>query len=310
VHGLLAILLALVAGFSLAVPETFPTWLNFQAITSAKAVVALLALAVMVPLATDEFDLSVGYALGLGHVLAIGFQVKAGLGWELACALVLLICTGVGVVNGLLVTLGRISSFIATLGTGTFLYGVGQWYTGGQQIFAPDYPQGFLLWSENALQIPVGLLVVLGLALLLWLGFEHLATGRFLYVIGANPRAADLTGISSWRYKLLAFAGAGLLTGVASVLLASQLRVGQSGVGPDFLLPAFAGALLGATSVRPGRVNVWGTLLAVAVLAVAVSGLQQLGAEFYVEPMFNGAMLVLAVGLAGYAERWRERRRA
>jgi ribose transport system permease protein len=94
------------------------------------------------------------------------------------------------------------------------------------------------------------------------------------------------------------------------VLLASQLRVGQSGVGPDFLLPAFAGALLAAASVRPGRVNVWGTLLAVAVLAVAVSGLQQLGAEFYVEPMFNGAMLVLAVGLAGYAERWRERRRA
>jgi len=287
------------------VPETFPTWLNFQAITSAKAVVALLALAVMVPLAAGEFDLSVGYLVGLGHVLAIGFQVKSGMGWEPACALVVLIGTGVGVANGLLVTVGRISSFIATLGTGTLLYGLGQWYTGGEQLFAPDYPAGFLLLSENLLQIPVGLLVVLGLAILLWLGFEYLATGRFLYVIGANPRAADLTGISTRRYKLLAFAGAGGLTGVAGVLLASQLRVGQSGVGPDFLLPAFAGALLGATSVRPGRVNVWGTLLAVAVLAVAVSGLQQLGAEFYVEPIFHGAMLVIAVGLAGYAERRR-----
>jgi ribose transport system permease protein len=224
--------------------------------------------------------------------------------------LVLLVCTGVGLLNGLLVTLGRISSFIATLGTGTCLYGIGQWYTGGEQIFAPDYPSGFLLWSENVAQVPMALLVVLVLAVLLWVVFERLATGRFLYVIGANPRAADLTGISSRRYKLLAFAAAGLLTGVASVLLASQLRVGQSGVGPDLLLPAFAGALLGATSVRPGRVNVWGTLLAVAVLAVAVSGLQQLGAEFYVEPMFNGAMLVVAVGLAGWAERRRERRRA
>jgi len=89
--------------------------------------------------------------------------------------------------------------------------------------------------------------------------------------------------------------------------LGSELRVGQSTVGADFLLPAFAGALLGATSVRPGRVNVWGTLLAVSVLAVAVSGLQQLGADFYVEPLFNGAMLVLAVGLAEYARRRRER---
>jgi ribose transport system permease protein len=90
-------------------------------------------------------------------------------------------------------------------------------------------------------------------------------------------------------------------------MLGSELRVGQSTVGADFLLPAFAGALLGASSVRPGRVNVWGTLLAVSVLAVAVSGLQHPGADFYVEPLFNGVMLVLAVGLAEYARRRRER---
>jgi ribose transport system permease protein len=83
-------------------------------------------------------------------------------------------------------------------------------------------------------------------------------------------------------------------------VFAAELRVGQSAVGPEYLLPAFAAVLFGATSVDPGRVNVWGTILAVLVLASAVSGLQQLGAEAYVEPLFNGGMLIFAVAIAAY----------
>jgi ribose transport system permease protein len=307
VHGLLVLLLALIGTFSLLRPETFPTAVNFQAITSARAVVALLALAVMIPLAANEFDLSVGYVVGLGHILAVGLQVRSYLPWQAASLLVVLAGAGVGALNGVLVTRFRISSFIATLGTGTFVYGVSQWYTGGEQIVGRKYPGGFLLLSENVGPVPFSLILVLAVAVVLWIAFEYMVQGRFLYVIGSNQRAADLTGIPSARYKVLAFVASGTLTGIAGVLLGSELRVGQSTVGADFLLPAFAGALLGATSVKPGRVNVWGTLLAVSVLAVAVSGLQQLGADFYVEPLFNGAMLVLAVGLAEYARRRRER---
>jgi ribose transport system permease protein len=220
---------------------------------------------------------------------------------------VVLAGAGVGALNGLLVTRFHISSFIATLGSGTFVYGLSQWYTGGEQIVGRKYPAGFLLLSENIGPAPFSLILVLIVAVVLWIAFEYTVQGRFLYVIGSNQRAADLTGIPSARYKILAFVASGTLTGVAGVMLGSELRVGQSTVGADFLLPAFAAALLGATSVKPGRVNVWGTLLAVSVLAVAVSGLQQMGADFYVEPLFNGAMLVLAVGLAEYARRRRER---
>jgi ribose transport system permease protein len=280
---------------------------NFQAITSARAVVALLALAVMIPLAANEFDLSVGYVVGLGHILAVGLQVRLQLPWQIAALLVVLAGAAVGAINGALVTRLRISSFIATLGVGTFVYGISQWYTGGEQIVGRKFPSGFLLLSENIGPVPVGLILVLAVAFALWITFEYMVPGRFLYVIGSNQRAADLTGIPTARYKFLAFVASGTLTGIAGVMLGSELRVGQSTVGADFLLPAFAGALLGATSVRPGRVNVWGTLLAVSVLAVAVSGLQHLGADFYVEPLFNGAMLVLAVGLAEYARRRRER---
>lgn len=307
VHGLLVLLIVLIGVFSLLRPDTFPTSVNFQAITSARAVVALLALAVMIPLAANEFDLSVGYVVGLGHILVVGLQIRLQLPWQIAALLVVLAGAGVGAINGVLVTRFRISSFIATLGIGTFVYGVSQWYTGGEQIVGRKFPAGFLLLSENIGPVPVGLILVVAVAFALWITFEYMVPGRFLYVIGSNQRAADLTGIPSARYKFLAFVASGTLTGIAGVMLGSELRVGQSTVGADFLLPAFAGALLGATSVRPGRVNVWGTLLAVSVLAVAVSGLQHLGADFYVEPLFNGAMLVLAVGLAEYARRQRER---
>ena len=310
VHGLLLLLVALIVTFSLLRPNTFPTAINFQAITSARAVVAMLALAVMVPLAANEFDLSVGYLVGLGHILVVGLQIVSGWCWELASIAVILVGAGVGLVNGLLVTRFHISSFIATLGTGTFVYGVSQFYTHGEQIVGRKFAPGFLLLSENLWRVPVALLIVLFIAVLLWIMFDYLVHGRRLYVIGSNPRAADLTGIPSRRYKLVAFVVSGTIAGVAGVVLGSQLRVGQATVGADFLLPAFAGALLGATSVRPGRVNVWGTMLAVAVLAVAVSGLQQLGAEFYAEPLFNGAMLVFAVGLAEYARNRRDRRMA
>jgi len=307
VHGLLLLLIALIVVFSLLRPETFPTSINFQAITSARAVVAMLALAVMIPLAANEFDLSVGYLVGLGHILVVGLQILSGLSWEVAAVLVILVGAGVGAVNGLLVTRFHISSFIATLGTGTFVYGLSQLYTQGEQIVGRKFARGFLFLSENAGGVPVALILVLAMAFALWVILEYMVHGRRLYAIGANQRAADLTGIPSARYKFLAFVASGTIAGITGVVLGSQLRVGQATVGADYLLPAFAGALLGATSVRPGRVNVWGTLLAVGVLAVAVSGLQLLGAAFYVEPLFNGAMLVLAVGLAEYARRRRER---
>ena len=118
--------------------------------------------------------------------------------------------------------------------------------------------------------------------------FEYLPLGRYLYVLGASPRAAELNGISAKRYVTLGFVAAGTLAAFAGIVLQSQLQVGQSSVGQEYLLPAFTAALLGATSIRPGRVNVWGTVLAVAVLAVTVAGLNQLGAPFFVEPLFNG----------------------
>ncbi|HVX82574.1 MAG: ABC transporter permease [Devosia sp.] len=303
-YFLLAVLVVLFVIFCILAPATFPTPFNLQTMGTSKSIVALLALAVMVPIAANEFDLSVGYGVGLFHILTMGFMVFSGLPWYAAVALVLLLGALLGLVNGLLVVVGKISSFIATLGTGTVIYGLSQVYSGGLQIVSNDpLPPAFLGLTSTVFGIPWPVIMVLVVAVLMWIAAEFLPIGRYLYVTGSNRRAAELIGIPTGRYIIGAFVVSGFLCAAAGVLLASQLRIGQGGIGPEFLLPAFAAALLGATAVRPGRVNVWGTVTAVAVLAVGVSGLQQLGAVFYVDPLFSGTTLILSVGLAGWVGR-------
>ena len=85
----------------------------------------------------------------------------------------------------------------------------------------------------------------------------------------------------------------------------SKLQIGQANVGLDYLLPALVGTFLGSTTIRPGRVNVWGTIVGVLILAVGISGIQQLGGAFFVEPLFNGITLLVSIALAGFAQRRR-----
>jgi ribose transport system permease protein len=306
VWGLLILLVLLVIVFSILKPDTFLTYFNIRSILSNKSVQALVALSVFIPMTANQFDLSAGFNVGISQVLAIGLQGH-GLPWWVAVILVCLMGAVVGLINGVLVTRVKIDSFIATLGTGTMLYGLNAWYTGGQQVLA-SLPPEFLAISGNIWIIPAPAVYAFLISLALWIVFEYLPLGRYLYVLGASPRAAELNGIAAKRYVTLGFVAAGTLAAFAGVVLQSQLQVGQSSVGQEYLLPAFTAALLGATSIRPGRVNVWGTILAVAVLAVTVAGLNQLGAPFFVEPLFNGAMLILAVGLAVQAAQRRQKR--
>ncbi len=305
VYGLPLLTLLLVAMFSLALPATFPTMLNLRSIVSDKAIIALLSLAATIPMATGKIDLTVGYGIVLWHILAITLQTFYGLPWPLSVLIVLVLGACMGSINGVLVEVARIDSFIATLGTGTVLYALALWHTGGRQVVAV-LPQGFLSLNGTMISgLPITGFYVLVLAVVLWFVLEYMPLGRYMYAIGANPKAAALNGIPVQRFTVLAFTLSGLLTAFAGVLLASKLRIGQASVGLEFLLPALVGAFLGSTTIKPGRVNIWGTLVGVAILAIGISGIQQLGGSFWVEPMFNGVTLLIAIGIAGYAQRRR-----
>lgn len=302
-YGLVILMFGLIVVFSVLLPATFPTMLNLRAILSDKAIIALLSLAAMIPMVAGRIDLTVGYGIVLWHILAISLQTMAGLPWPVAVGIVLVLGVVTGFLNGLLVEVARIDSFIATLGTGTILYSLALWHTGGRQMVG-ELPDAFYAINGTfVFGLPITAFYVLAITVGLWIVLEYTPIGRYLYAIGANQRAAELNGIPTRKFVIGAFVTSGLLTALAGVLLASKLRIGQASVGLEFLLPALVGAFLGSTTIKPGRVNVWGTIVGVMILAVGISGIQQFGGSFWVEPLFNGTTLLIAIGIAGYAQR-------
>ncbi|HAT3677987.1 TPA: ABC transporter permease [Serratia marcescens] len=303
-YGLLLLCIALVVLFSLLTPS-FASMLTLQAILSSKAKIALLALAATIPMIVGKIDLNVGFGIVLWHILAITLQVEYGFSWQMAVLTVLAISALYGLLNGILVALADIDSFVATLGSGTVLYAIALWHSGGRQI-AGDLPDAFIALHHTEIAgIPIVAFYVLIVAVVLWLITEHTPLGRCMYAVGGNPAAARLNGISVNRFTIGAFIASSVLTGFSGVLIAAEQGVGQASVGMDYLLPALVGAFLGSTTIRPGRVNVWGTVVGIAILAIGIAGIQQFGGEFWVEPLFNGATLLLSITLAGYAQRRR-----
>ena len=309
-YGLPVLTVVVFLLFAGLLPSTFPTAANMRAILVNQSIPAILALGATIPIVTGRFDLSIGYGIGLAHVLAMWLLVTHGVAWPVVFVLVLLGGLVVGLVNGALVEFAQIDSFIATLGTGSVLYALTGWITGGGRIVpgVGGLPTAFTnLTNSEFLGLPVTAWYVLIIVVLLWLTLEHLPAGRYLYVVGANPRAAELVGIRRSRVVIGAFVGSAVVTAFAGVLLAAQQQIGDPSAGQSYLLPAFVGALLGSTTLKPGRANAFGTLVAVAILAIGLSGLQQKGAAFWVTPLFNGLTLLAAVGLAGFASRRRQR---
>lgn len=309
VYGLVILTVFLLILFSLLLPTTFPTLLNLRSIVSDKAIILILSLGVMIPMSAGRIDLTVGYGIVLWHILAISLQTSFGFPWPLAVVTVLALGALMGVLNGFLVEVAKIDSFIATLGTGTILYALALWHSGGRQIVGVVSNSFYALNSTMVFGLPITGYYVIAIAVVMWFVYEYLPIGRYLYAIGASPKAAALNGIPVRKYVMGSFIASGLFTALAGILLAAKLRIGQASVGLEYLLPALVGAFLGSTTIKPGRVNVWGTIIGVVILAVGISGIQQFGGSFWVEPMFNGVTLLVAIGIAGYAQRRRSIRR-
>lgn len=305
VYGLPILTVVLVIFFSILLPDTFPTVLNARSILADKAIVALLALAATLPMMAGRIDLTVGFGIVMWHILAISLQVKYGLPWPVAILVTVLCGAAVGLFNGFLVEVAQVDAFVATLGTGTILYALALWHTDGRQIIGNLPPAFIAINTTSVFGIPIAAVYTLVLAIVLWIVTERMPIGRFIYAIGANEKAAALNGIPVRRYVIGVFVASGVIAALAGCVLAAKLRIGQANVGLDFLLPALVGAFLGSTTIKPGRVNIWGTIFGILILAVGISGIQLLGGAFFVEPLFNGVTLVLAIALAAFAQRRR-----
>ena len=143
IYGLPILTVLLIGFFSYLLPESFPTAINARSILSDKAIIALLSLAAMIPMMAGRIDLTIGFGIVMWHILAISLQVQYDFPWPLACLIVVLAGGAAGLINGILVEIAQIDSFIATLGTGTILYALALWHTDGRQVVGL-LPDGFV----------------------------------------------------------------------------------------------------------------------------------------------------------------------
>lgn len=306
-YALIGVWLLLIVFFGIVNGNVFLTSLTAQTIASTEAVVALLALSALLPLVVGQFDLSVTSQFGLMQGLCAGFIVNQGISAGLAVAFVLALGAIFGLVNGVLVTIVRINAFVATLATGTLAEGLTQWYTGGGEVIG-HFPRAFTDAGRSQIQgIPLPFVYVVLLGMVLWVLLEYTGWGRRAFATGGSPRAALLSGINVRFVTIASFAMTGVIAAFAAAVEVMTLGAASPDTGSQFLLPAFAGAFLGAAVLRPGRFNVWGTVIAIYFMATGITGLQQLGAPSYIQQLFNGLALLIAVAAAQFSAERRRR---
>jgi len=290
---------AIFAVFAAWVPETFLTAGIWQTLLDSQAVTALAALAVLIPLVAGQFNLAVGAEVGIGGIVAAALIAKLGYAMPAAVGLTLAFGALIGLATGLLITKARIDSFIATLGISSVLLAGTAWISNSQQIL--NLGEDFrALASTRWLGVTLPVYIVALSAFLLWYVLERTPVGRRAYATGFNPDAARLSGVATQRVIIGSLMAGGVLSASAGILLASRISAGDPTVGPSLLLPAFTAVFLGSTQFRGGRFNVWGTVLAVYVLATGIKGLQLVGAPIWITELFNGLALLLAVGLSKF----------
>ena len=303
-YGTLLGLALMVAVFSALAPAAFPTFSNLLNVLNQASLAMIIAGGLTVAVIVGELDLSIGFAASFEGVLVTGLMVNQGLPvWPailaaLACGVL------VGLINGLIVTKIGVNSVIATLGTGTVIVGLNFAYSSGAPI-AEGVPDAFTSIAIGRLAgIPHDVLIMASVMALLWVLVERSTVGQSIQAVGGNPIAARLSGIRVEQIKILGFVTAGVCAALTGILLASALGSGTTSAADSYLLTAFAAVFLGSATLRDGEFHILGTLIGGLIIAVGFNGLAIFGAPTFYQYVFQGAILILAVGLSSLGRRY------
>ena len=290
--------------FSFWQPGLFPTITTVHLVASQQAISAIVAVGLMIPLVAGEYDLSIGAVANFAAILAISLQSNHGWSMWPAIVVTLLASVACGAVNGFIIVRLKVSSFIATLGMGTVITAVQIIVSDNAQPVSPTSQAWVQLTQRQVFGFQIVFVYMLVIACLVWWFVDLTPGGRFLRAIGGSREAARLSGVKTGKWIWISFVLSSLLGGVAGVLYGS-LNGPSLIFGQALLLPAFAAAFLGSTQLVPGRLNIWGTVIAIYLLATGVQGLEYVTSVQWLTDAFNGVTLIAAVSFAV----WRQLRK-
>ncbi len=285
--------LLLLCGVLWAASPYFLTASNLVNVVQQTAVNAIIAVGMTFVIVSAGIDLSVGSIVAFSGVI-LASCLQAGLPIPLAIAAGLAAGAACGLVNGVLITWGRLPPFIATLGMMSVARGAALVFTQGRPISGFEASFRFLATGE-LLWVPVPVwimgLVYLGSHLLL----SRTRFGRYTYAIGGNEEAAKLSGVAVRFHKSMIYAFSGLTAGIAAIVLTARLNSAQPIAGFMYELDAIAAAVIGGTSLMGGEGNLGGTLIGALIMGVLRNGLNLLGVSSFLQQIVIGSVIITAV---------------
>lgn len=292
---LLALLVACV--FFASQSDRFLTGQNFSLILQQVTVVGVIAIGQTLVVLTAGIDLSCGMVMALGSIVmskaAVDHGMNAGAG--IACGM--LATVAFGFLNGALITLVRLPSFIVTLGTLNIVFAITQIYSGSQTV--SGLPDALVALGETfdvgGTAVTYGSVLMLGLYFLVWFALRETAPGRHVYAVGNNAEAARLMGIPTGRLILGVYTFAGLMYGVAALLAVARTGVGDPQAGQTDNLDSITAVVLGGTSLFGGRGVILGSLIGTLIVGVFRNGLTLMGVASVYQILITGILVILAV---------------
>ncbi len=273
--------------------ESFLTVANVLNVFRQASLTFLIASGLTLTILTAGLDLSVGANVGLSACLAATVMQSSG-SVALGAATGLVFGAGVGVVNGLMVTLLRLPPFIATYGMLWTLNGFTYWFMGGDTIhgFSPGFRA---LGSGYFLGVPIPIYLMLGFLLAGAVFTRYTTPGHDVYAIGANREAARLSGVPVRSRINLVYVLSGAMAGLAAVVYLARLNSAEADIGEPLTLPAIAAVLIGGTSLFGGVGSLLGTLVGALTLTLVVNGMNLLAVDASWQPLVTGVIVLLAV---------------
>lgn len=284
--------------FTILKPDVFPTSQTAASIVNQYAITGMVALSLVVPLAAGVYDLSVGFVVGLSGVLCAYLLSSAGMSPVAAILVTMCACVLIGVFNAIIVVLLNVDSFIGTLGSGAIIAAITTWISRDQIITGTISESSFRkLASAEVLGVTLPVIYLLVIMLAIGYFLERTQSGRRTYATGFDRETARLNGAPVDRLVALSLVGSAMISGFAGIVLAARISAGSPGVGSSYLIPAFSAAFLGATQLRGGRFNPWGTVLGVILLGTGNVGLIIAGGPTWTPELFEGIVLIVAIAL-------------
>ncbi|MSO65891.1 MAG: ABC transporter permease [Alphaproteobacteria bacterium] len=295
--GIIPVYVILILVFWAAAPFSF-SWANHTVIWFSMAAIVVLAFGLVLPLTAGDFDLSIASVMVLSSMM-IG-ALTVWLHWPLLLAILAALAAGalVGAINAFFILYFRIHSLIVTLGVGTIVNGVVIWFTKSATISNVPNTLVSAMLDRPLFSIPANVCYTVLLALAMWYFLEYTSPGRRLLFVGRGREVARLAGIRVDRVRAGALIACSMIAALSGVMLLGMTGSAEPINARFNLLPAFAGAFLGATSIYPGRFNPFGTLIGLYFLATGVNGLSMVGLPLFIQDLFYGGGLVIAVALS------------